>query len=437
MNQCIKDFVERVSAELAGLLGQDEAVLSGRKAADAFAEEVMREASRRGVESFYNARGEELSKALREGGYRVERAPRVRFFVAQGSIRVRSPYLRRDGDRKGIRPLRDVYGVHGGRCSDRVLRWATDFGLDRSFARAAEAMMEHHGLKVPSTSVRHRTLSVATDLETWLDERLADAPGAADNALDEVFVQADGCMIPVVEWVSAGCLGRTGVPRDQKLPKREWIETRTALARAKGQVEPQFVCRVGSYDELTERMEGLVNRLGGDLDTHVVGIGDGGNGLMEALERRFPEFSYVLDQGHLKSHLYCAADALGVEPTTWVETAMKTLASGGVETLRQELEAPAREERQRNQGTGTKNTLANLRDYLERFADCVRYDDYRKKEWPVGSGEIEAAHRYVPQARLKKPGAWWLREHVNPMCQARAVRANHEWNDYWDQRAAA
>jgi hypothetical protein len=26
---------------------------------------------------------------------------------------------------------------------------------------------------------------------------------------------------------------------------------------------------------------------------------------------------------------------------------------------------------------------------------------------PIGSGEIESAHRYVAQQRLKRPGAWW------------------------------
>jgi hypothetical protein len=29
------------------------------------------------------------------------------------------------------------------------------------------------------------------------------------------------------------------------------------------------------------------------------------------------------------------------------------------------------------------------------------------RDLPIGSGEIESAHRYIAQKRLKLPGAWW------------------------------
>jgi hypothetical protein len=50
---------------------------------------------------------------------------------------------------------------------------------------------------------------------------------------------------------------------------------------------------------------------------------------------------------------------------------------------------------------------------------------------PIGSGEIESAHRYLVQKRLKLPGAWWLAANADHMLALRVNRANGEWHDYW------
>ncbi len=100
--------------------------------------------------------------------------------------------------------------------------------------------------------------------------------------------------------------------------------------------------------------------------------------------------------------------------------------------------------------------LAHLRDYVEAeevdndhapVRACFRYLsnrlpllDYKgalEKDLPIGSGEIESAHRYVIQQRLKVPGAWWQADNVEPMLALRVVRANGDWDQYWEQLAAA
>jgi hypothetical protein len=59
------------------------------------------------------------------------------------------------------------------------------------------------------------------------------------------------------------------------------------------------------------------------------------------------------------------------------------------------------------------------------------YKNAIEKGFPIGSGEIESAHRYVIQKRLKLAGAWWKTENIQPMLTLRIVRANGEWNGYW------
>jgi len=54
---------------------------------------------------------------------------------------------------------------------------------------------------------------------------------------------------------------------------------------------------------------------------------------------------------------------------------------------------------------------------------------------PIGSGEVEGGHRHVLQKRLKIAGAWWLERHAEWMLQLRTVRANGDWDKYWNEAA--
>lgn len=75
--------------------------------------------------------------------------------------------------------------------------------------------------------------------------------------------------------------------------------------------------------------------------------------------------------------------------------------------------------------------IANLSQYLQRFSDAVSYEKFISLGFPIGSGEVESAHRYIPQKRLKIPGATWHPDTINPMLALRIIRANDWWQDFW------
>ncbi|MDD5321553.1 MAG: hypothetical protein PHD43_13250 [Methylococcales bacterium] len=78
---------------------------------------------------------------------------------------------------------------------------------------------------------------------------------------------------------------------------------------------------------------------------------------------------------------------------------------------------------------------------------CYRYIKNRPRQLdykaalaqglPIGSGEIESAHRYVIQQRLKLPGAWWTADNPDTMLALRIIRANEKWDEYWNQQRQA
>jgi len=78
--------------------------------------------------------------------------------------------------------------------------------------------------------------------------------------------------------------------------------------------------------------------------------------------------------------------------------------------------------------------LKRLIGYINRFDDALDYSRFKRKGYPIGSGEIESAHKSIPQKRLKIPGASWHPDSINPMFALRILRADDWWNDFWNQR---
>jgi hypothetical protein len=164
--------------------------------------------------------------------------------------------------------------------------------------------------------------------------------------------------------------------------------------------------------------------------TQVIGVGDGGIGLKEALETQFPTLQFILDTPHVKDHLYETAEALGIsqpDRTAWVKPRLDAISQGNVEQVKKELDA--------EYATTPHERVRRLLGYLTRFAEALDYTRFVERGYPIGSGEVESAHKAIPQKRLKLPGACWHPESINPMVALRILRANGWWDDFWAGKA--
>ena len=69
--------------------------------------------------------------------------------------------------------------------------------------------------------------------------------------------------------------------------------------------------------------------------------------------------------------------------------------------------------------------------YIENRTNQLDYQAAIAADLPIGSGEIENAHRYVILERLDIAGAWWTVEKAEELLSLRVLRENHQWDDYW------
>ena len=75
--------------------------------------------------------------------------------------------------------------------------------------------------------------------------------------------------------------------------------------------------------------------------------------------------------------------------------------------------------------------------YIKNRPHQLDYKAALAQGLPIGSGEIESAHRYIIQQRLKLTGAWWAPRNVDSMLALRIIRANNKWDEYWNQQRQA
>ena len=70
------------------------------------------------------------------------------------------------------------------------------------------------------------------------------------------------------------------------------------------------------------------------------------------------------------------------------------------------------------------NYLLNNRDYL-------RYDLYLAAGFPIATGVIEGACRYLIKDRMDITGARWSLQGAEAVLRLRSLHVSGDWNDYW------
>jgi hypothetical protein len=145
--------------------------------------------------------------------------------------------------------------------------------------------------------------------------------------------------------------------------------------------------------------------------------------------------SYLIDFYHVCEYLSAAAKTIAPDAAAgiaWMEAQKDALKTGRVEEVLSAL-VPHREA---HDVSDDQAPVRICHRYLSAREDQLKYREALAEALPIGSGEIESAHRYVAQKRLKLPGAWWLSEHAEHMLALRINRLNGDWEAYWAALAA-
>ena len=155
-------------------------------------------------------------------------------------------------------------------------------------------------------------------------------------------------------------------------------------------------------------------------------VGDGAPWMVNQMEMQVgTQGRYWVDFFHRCEYLGDAATVCAPEdPQAWLEMQKDRLKANQAAAVLDTLAPFVQADNDDDPVTACARYLRNRLDQLDSQGALQR-------GLPIGSGEIESAHRYLIQERLKLPGAWWSPDHLETMLALRLNRAHREWQAYW------
>ena len=319
---------------------------------------------------------------------------------------------------KRINPFEEKTGIVNYCYSKRCQKLITDFGIEESFQSASIRMKEHHGVEINLSAVRK-----ITEFHAERAAKLEAALPKVKQRSRQMIAEMDGEMVPLVEYESS--------EDRRKTKKILWSELRVGVAQNINTVTWEYACSFKNAEELGIRLKTTMLRLGFDDETKVHGVGDGACWIPEQGEKiAGKNYEHLIDLYHL-SEYFSGAVSAWQEDTKKETKRLKEMAEAG------HINDVVKELKTRRIEFPSHEGLRVCIQYIENRPGQFNYKEAHKKGLPVGSGKIESTHRSLMQKRLKKPGAWWLRDNASKMADLRTLRANGGWEFLWQQKSQA
>lgn len=359
------------------------------------------------------------------------------WYTTYGRVVVEEQVFRLKETGKRIRPFLEAAGVKCRGYSKLLRRVISDFGADNAFGQVPKKLKEHYGISVPISAAADITESHAREI--YMKDTTKYKHEQKEQKEEEVIIaESDGSMVPIVE---------TGIERNTKPDENKQVkeiktdkrkvrryiycEARLSLAHGRGKISPVFAGTFGSVAKAGKQLLHCVEEVGINRKTKIHCVGDGAKWIANQVEEQFgSNGKYLIDFYHLCEYLSEAATICAPsKEKIWMETQKERLKTNQSQYVLTELSKHIKT-------IDEKTPVHNCYRYMKNRLEQLDYKTAIEERLPIGSGEIESAHRYIIQKRLKTAGAWWKKNNAEYMLAMRICRANDEWDNYWNRIAA-
>lgn len=164
------------------------------------------------------------------------------------------------------------------------------------------------------------------------------------------------------------------------------------------------------------------------VDGNEVQLGDI---LVTAEEYDLP-ITVIIDFIHVLEYLWRAGTAFHREGTreleAWVHERMLRVLHGGASSVAGAIRRSATRRKLALDKRAAVDVCAN---YLIKYKAFMRYDEYLKAGYPIATGVIEGACRYLVKDRMEITGARWSLAGAEAILRLRSLRASGDFDEYW------
>lgn len=341
------------------------------------------------------------------------------------------------------RPLLDLLGVEPGRICGSLARLLGLLAAVAPYELAAQMALLLLGVTISAMGVwrvAQRLGQAAANYSEALSQYHADSRSEAaplDNASPAVVLGVDGCTLGM--QVRTHRRRRTGAEPLPPLPVIEeghFREVKTGVLLLPSErvetspgrrsvVRRFLVTCLGEADEIFRRLYAQLRELGWvGPHTVVVIVGDGAEWIWNRATM-FVHRCEILDFWHALEHAWAFARLRygqdSAQADRWVRGIAEDLRAGKVE------EVIAKLKRLRPQTPELCESLQSLIRYYSENAGRMRYDEYLRLGYGIGSGAVESAHKQVVHARLRQAGMRWSEAGARRLLALRLLLLNNDW----------
>jgi hypothetical protein len=194
----------------------------------------------------------------------------------------------------------------------------------------------------------------------------------------------------------------------------------------------------GDHRVLGRLMRREASRLRLDLADVMYSVSDGAEWIRKQYQVQLPMLlANVLDYYHLRDHLIRAAHILFGEKAPEGVAWRKRMSGCVIEQGPVELLGQLRDLRNSLRSPTKREALTQLETYIVPRIEMLRYPEFLKKGYEIGSGPTESFCKTLT-ARLKGSAMRWDKPNADAIMALAPVRQSNLWDSYWKlQRASA
>ncbi len=343
-----------------------------------------------------------------------------------GTLSLFCPYLHCSSCNTNHTPYEDALKLKKGKYQHDVQKVAARMASSETFEESAEILNEIYRFGISPDTVHALTNDLADEIQ--LSEILPTTEELLEiiNKIAEgkkrrpVFVfTADGAMLPI----------RT----ETRHAPNCWKEARGIRGYL---IDQDRIVHVLSWHQIASKQEFLKylieikdkNLLPPDK-VRLCFIGDGAQWIWDLVQEVFPNCQEVLDYYHCSEHLHAFAnlhfgEGKGQE---WLEATKARLFHN------EAVQVIAGLKRMKYRSPDDMKNRDNLIGYLSNHKHRIDYGKCRRGGYPIGSGAIESANKFISHVRMKRSGAWWKVDYANNILKLRCARYNSKYDDAFDR----
>jgi hypothetical protein len=342
----------------------------------------------------------------------------------------------------GIYPVLKLLGI-AHQSSPALQNDVTISALNNPFVEATETL-KRHGVEISEKRVRTISESVG---KAALNDRDKELEQFSNGTLQQGNTFAGKRVVVAIDG------GRTRIRQAKKGKKKmgqqrqgyhtDWKEPKLFTLYAidetgrklNKQLLPYNDGTITGRDSFKQLFKMDLYKTGVVAASQIIFIGDGAPWIWNIIDEIITELNInpeiidkVLDFYHAVEHLWEVIDALPnlsqQQKQRLFKQSRTRLKNGNINSLIETLGRKAN----RNQAASKKLS------YFHGHEDNCRYDQFIKRNIPIGSGAIESAVRRIVNLRLKGAGMFWLKHNAEAFLHLRCQLKSGRWDEFFLKR---